>query len=83
MSTSNHYASFVKTFLSRGTVGLAVGFAAVAPVAAKEVPNSTGNVGLSSFADRLATIRSTVSEHSKSDKSLELKVAQNFANRPK
>jgi hypothetical protein len=76
----NNYAPFVKAFLSRGAVGLAVGFSAVAPVAAKQVPNSADNVGLSSFADRLATIRSAVSVHIKSHNSLELKVAQNFSN---
>ena len=78
--SSNNYASFVKVFLSRGALGLAVGLTAVAPVAAKEVPNLGDNVGLRSFADRLVTIRSAVSEHIKSGNSLERKVAQNFSN---
>jgi len=80
MSDENQYACFVRAFLSRGAVGVAVGFAAVAPATAKELP-VTNNAGLHFVSGRLAAIRSAVTEVTKSNRALDLKVTQNFANR--
>jgi hypothetical protein len=81
MSNDNQYASFVKAFLSRGAVGLAVGFASVAPTAAKELPTAAGEARPHSFADRLAAVQAAVSEHTKSHKARTYEVAwQNFSN---
>lgn len=75
---NNPYASFVKKFLSRGAVGLAIGYSAV----------SIGNAAVGHekegvtqpFAERLATLRSAVSEQTKDVAANTFRVAQNFSN---
>jgi hypothetical protein len=63
MSSANPYKAFVSKYLQRGTVGVSVGLAAVTLAPRTVGANVNANVPTPSFAGRLSTIRSAVSEY--------------------
>jgi hypothetical protein len=65
MSQKKRYKDFVSRYLARGAVGVSLGLAAVAPVASSTHAETTSSEPRTtrSFSDRLAAVRSAVSDH--------------------